>query len=229
MGKPAKAGATDAVGAILRDLERSASKKYRSDMKTRYGIVTGAEVYGVPVAKLKVLAKRIGRDHALAEALWRTGVHDARMLATMVGEPERVTAAQMNRWAKDFDNWGIVDTACFTLFDRAAGAFAQIDRWARHKDEFVKRAAFALLASAALHGRGTDADYVRGLELVERAATDPRNFVKKGVSWALRSVARRKSPALRGAARALAQKLASSDDPTERWIGKDALKAFAKA
>lgn len=229
MGRPAKAGATDAVGAIVRDLERSGSAKYRSDMKTRYGIVTRAEVYGVPVAKLNVLAKRIGRDQALAEALWRTGVHDARMLATMVGEPERVTAALMNRWAKDFDNWGIVDTACFRLFDRAKDAFGQIDRWARHKDEFVKRAAFALLASVALHGRGTDADHLRGLELVEREAGDSRNFVKKGVSWALRSVGRRKSPALRGAARALAQKLASSDDPTERWIGKDALKAFAKA
>lgn len=220
--------ATPDVQKVLRELSSSASKQYRADMAARYGIVTRAEVYGTPVAKLKLIAKRLGRDHALADALWRSGVHDARMLATMVDAPEQVSVAQMDRWKKDFDNWAIVDTACFNLFDRTPYAFRQIDKWSKAQDEFVKRAAFALLASVALHGHGADADHLQGLALIEREAADPRNFVKKGVSWALRAIGGKKSPPLRAAARALAQKLAGSSDATERWIGKDALRAFSK-
>jgi 3-methyladenine DNA glycosylase AlkD len=198
-------------------------------MFARYGIVTKAEAYGTPVAKLKLIAKRLGRDHALADALWRSGVHDARMLATMVDDPAQVTPAQMQRWARDFDNWGIVDAACFTLFDRTPHAFKQIETWAAAKDEFVKRAAFALLASCALHDQGGEAEHLRGLKLIAREAHDARNFVKKGASWALRAIGGRRSSKLRAAARALAQWLAASDDPAERWIGKDALRAFGKS
>lgn len=217
------------VEEALQEVKRGASQRYRADMMSRYGIVTRAVVYGTPVAQLRQIAKQLGRDHALADALWRSGVHDARMLATMIADPESTTIAQMNRWAKDFDNWALVDTACFKLFDRTPHAFQQIQKWAKAKDEFVKRAAFALLASAALHGHGSDADHLRGLDLIESAASDPRNFVKKGVSWALRAIGSKKSPRLCAAARALAQKLAASGDATERWIGKDALRAFAKA
>lgn len=150
------------------------------------------------------------------------------MLATMVEDAERVTPAQMDRWARDFDNWALVDTACFNLFDRTPHAFGRIQKWAGARDEFVKRAAFALLACAALHGRGTAADHLRGLDLIERAA-DPRNFVKKGVSWALRSIGGKRSPALRKAARELSSRLAASDDATERWIGKHALRQLARS
>jgi 3-methyladenine DNA glycosylase AlkD len=216
------------VDDVLRELRRSSSKQYRADMAARYGIVTRAEVYGTPVGKLRVLAKRIGYDHGLAQRLWRTGVHDARMLATMVDDPALVTPAQMERWASDFDNWGIVDTACFHYWDRTPHAFKQIEKWSKAKGEFVKRAAFALLASCALHKRGTDADFLRGLELIAREAADPRNFVKKSVNWALRSIGGKKSPQLRAAARATAKRLAESEDATERWVGADALKAFAK-
>ena len=227
---PAKAAAPKTLGvdAILRDLKRAGSPQYKADMATRYGIVTKAEVHGVPVGKLRAMAKEIGRDHALAEQLWRTGVHDARMLATMVDDPALVTPAQMEGWAKDFDNWGIVDTACFHYWDLTPHAFKQIEKWAKAKDEFVKRAAFALLASCALHKRGTDEDFLRGLELIERQASDPRNFVKKGVNWALRAIGGKQIPKLRAAARALAKRLADSEDATERWVGKDALRAFAK-
>jgi 3-methyladenine DNA glycosylase AlkD len=134
----------------------------------------------------------------------------------------------MDRWAKDFDNWGIVDTACFHYWDRTPHAFRQIEKWSKAKDEYVKRTAFALLASCALHGRGTDADFLRGLDLIEREAADPRNFVKKGVNWALRAIGGKQSPKLRAAARALAKRLSESEDATERWNGKDALRAFAK-
>jgi 3-methyladenine DNA glycosylase AlkD len=224
----AKASAVRDVEAVLRELKRHASAKFRADMSARYGIVTKDETFGTPMAKIKAIAKPLGKDHAFAEALWRTGVYEARILVSMVGEPERLTPAQMDRWAKDFDNWGVVDTLCFNLFDRSPHAFSQIRKWARAKDEYVRRGAFALLACTALHGHGEDADFLEALALVERASTDDRNFVKKGVSWALRAIGGKKSPKLRAAARELAGELSRSADRTARWIGKDALRAFAK-
>jgi len=214
--------------AILAELRRNGSAPYKADMAKRYGIVTKAEVYGVSVATLRAMAKKIGYDHDLSEKLWATGIHDARMLATMVDDPAAVTAAQMERWVKDMDNWGIVDTACFHYWDRSPHAFAKIEKWSKAKDEFVKRAAFALLASCALHKQGTDEQMLRGLELIEREAGDNRNFVKKANNWALRAIGGKKSLKLRAAARELAEQLASSDNATERWNGKDALRAFAK-
>lgn len=216
------------VDAVLRNLERNASKQFRADMSARYGIITKDKTFGTPMAKIKAIAKPIGKDHDFAEQLWRTGVYEARILASMVDEPERVTPVQMDRWAKNFDNWGVVDTLCFNLLDRTPHAFKQTEKWAKAKDEFVKRAAFALLACTALHNRGEEADFLAAMPLIEGAATDQRNFVKKGVSWALRAIGGKKSPKLRAAARALATRLAESDDPPSRWIGKDALRELAK-
>jgi 3-methyladenine DNA glycosylase AlkD len=212
------------VAAVLRDLERSASAKFRNDMAARYGIVTRAPVFGTPMAKIKAVAKDVGQDHAFADELWRTGVYEARMLASMVDEAGSVTAAQMDRWLAGCDNWALVDTLCFNLFDRTPHAFAKVTKWSRSKHEFVKRGAFALLASLAVHRRGADQDYLRALPLVESAATDERNFVKKGVSWALRAMLQRGSPKVRAAARSTAEKLATRAEPAPRWIGKDALK-----
>ncbi|MEZ6023172.1 MAG: DNA alkylation repair protein [Hyphomonadaceae bacterium] len=210
-------------------LKRNASAAYKADMVKRYAITSKAEIYGVPVGVLRALAKEAGSDHALAETLWASGVHDARMLATMVDDPAQVTPAQMDRWVKDCDNWALVDTACFHYWDRTAHAFAQIEKWAKSKDEFIKRAAFALLASCALHKRASDAQLLRGLELIEAHAVDPRNFVKKSANWALRVMGTRGSPPVRAAARELAEQLSVSDDATERWIGRDAVRAFDKA
>jgi 3-methyladenine DNA glycosylase AlkD len=165
----------------------------------------------------------------LAQALWLTGWYEARMLACLIDDPALVTPKQMDRWRADFDNWAIVDTVCFKLFDRVPGAFAKVEQWATLNEEFGRRAAFALLASLALHGHGEDADFRRGLALIEAAATDERNFVKKGVNWSLRAIGSKRSPALRAAARKLAERLAAQADKTARWIGKDALRAFAKA
>lgn len=213
------------VVAILRDLERNGSKQYFADMSARYGIVTKAKAFGVPVVTLRGMAKSIGRDHALADELWRTGVHDARMLATMIGDPALVTPALMDRWAKDFDNWGIVDTACFGFFDQSPHAFKQIAKWAKAKDEFVKRAAFALIASTALHRKELgDEPFLECLPIIEAGAADGRNFVKKGVSWGLRGIGKRKSPKLNAAALAVARRLSASEDAPSRWVGKDALR-----
>jgi 3-methyladenine DNA glycosylase AlkD len=146
------------------------------------------------------------------------------MLATLVDEPELVTATQMDEWCRDFDNWAICDTACFALFDRTPHAWRKVAAWSTRKDEFQKRAAFALLACLALHDKTTaDAPFAKLLALVEVGARDERNFVKKGANWALRAVGRR-SPALHAAAVALARRLAASEDAAPRWVGKDALR-----
>jgi 3-methyladenine DNA glycosylase AlkD len=149
------------------------------------------------------------------------------MLSAFVDEPDRVTAGQMDRWARDFDNWAVCDHLCFHLFDRTPHAWRKIDQWSRRRAEFVKRAAFALLASVALHDKSApDAPFVRSLRLVEAGAADERNFVKKGVSWGLRSVGRR-NRALNAAAIKVARRLAGSADAAPRWVGKDALRELA--
>jgi 3-methyladenine DNA glycosylase AlkD len=130
----------------------------------------------------------------------------------------------MDRWCRDFDNWGVVDTVCFKLFDRTPHAFAKVEQWADLKDEFGRRASFALLASLALHDkRAGDISFIRCLPLVERAATDQRNFVKKGVSWALRSIGRRNIE-LNAEAVRLAKRLMASPEPAAKWVGRESLR-----
>lgn len=218
---------SDRVREVLGRLKRQGSARAREDMLKRYGIVA-PKAYGVPMNAIQRLAKSLGRDHDLALALWSTGWYEARLLAAYVDHPEQVSSAQMDRWAKDFDNWGVCDTLCFCLFDRTPYAWRKVTLWAGRRDEFVKRAAFALLASLALHDKATgDPPFLATLPLIERAAADQRNFVKKGVSWALRSIGRR-SPALRAASVDLARRLAASEQPGERWVGRDAVRELTK-
>jgi len=223
------AGAIDErVQAVLRALESHASAKVRDEMAPRYGLVVDRAM-GVPMARMQLVAKPLRPDHELAEALWDTGWYEARMVACMVDDPAQVTPEQMDRWRADFDNWGIVDTVCFKLFDQVPHVHAKIAEWTALNDEFGRRAGFALLACTALHANGEEADFLRGLALIEACATDERNFVRKGVNWALRAIGGKKNPRLRSEARALAGRLAASSDRTARWNGKDALRAFAKA
>ena len=224
----AKARGAHDVEAALARLKRLGSKAFRDQMAARFGIVTKDETYGVSMAHVQELGKEIGRDHDLASALWTSGVYEGRMLAIHVEDPTRVTAAQMDRWARDFDNWATCDTACFKLFDRLPHAWAKVPAWAKRREEFVKRAGFALLASLALHDKkADDARFLQLLPLIEMASDDDRNFVKKGVNWALRAIGTRNAK-LKSAASAVAEDLASSDVASARWIGKDALKALSK-
>ncbi|MGZ8709486.1 MAG: DNA alkylation repair protein, partial [Thermoanaerobaculia bacterium] len=132
---------------------------------------------------IKALAKILGRNHPLALALWETGVYEARMLASFIGDPEKLTPAQMDRWCRDFDNWGFCDAMAFNLFDRSPHAWAKVRQWSGRKREFEKRAAFALLWSLSLHDKSApDEKFLEGLKLIEREATDDRNFVKKAVN-----------------------------------------------
>ena len=223
--RTAKVAPTSAA-EVLAALRRAGTKKVRDDM-LRYGIVA-PKAFGVRVAALQQLAKKIGRDHALAQELWASGFYEARMLAGFVDEPALVTAAQMERQCRDFDNWAICDHLCFHLWDRTPHAFAQVSKWARRREEFVKRAAFALLASLALHDKAAgDAPFLACLPLAERAATDERNFVKKGVSWALRGIGMR-SLALHTAVMSLAERLVGSGDPAAAWVGRDVRRDLAR-
>jgi 3-methyladenine DNA glycosylase AlkD len=215
------------VASALRWLKNHSSKSVRDGM-SRYAI-PNQHALGVRMADIQKLAKQLGRDHALAMALWKTRVYEAQMLTAYVDEPARVTPAQMDAQARAFDNWAICDTLCFALWVWTPHAFAKVRQWATSRDEFVKRASFALLASVALKDKDArDRDFVRGLALIEKAAFDERNFVKKAVNWALRGIGSR-NPALNDAAVALAKKLAASTEPAPRWIGKDALRQLGSS
>jgi 3-methyladenine DNA glycosylase AlkD len=215
------------VARALRWLEDHASKSVRDGM-LRYAIPND-DALGVRMGDIQKLARQLGRDHSLALALWKTGMYEARMLAAYIDEPARVTTAQMDAQARAFDNWAICDTLCFALWVQTPHAFAKIHQWASSRHEFVKRAAFALLASVALKDReARDSEFLRGLKLIEKAAADERNFVKKAVNWALRGIGSR-NLALNDAALAVAERLAQSTEPAPRWVGMDASRQLRSA
>ena len=210
------------VRAVVDSLRKQSSKAQR-DSLSRYGIVAPTAL-GVSVGALKKISKDLGRQQALAEDLWATGIYEARMLAAFVGEPDLVTPALMDRWCKEFDNWAVCDQVCFHLFDRTPHAWSKVEKWAKRKPEFEKRAAFALLWGLTVHDKhAEDASYIRALKLIESAADDDRHFVKKAVNMALRATGKR-NPKLRVAAIGTAKRLASSDVESESWIGRDALR-----
>jgi 3-methyladenine DNA glycosylase AlkD len=188
----------------------------------RYGIPSDG-AYGVTVGELRAFAKGIGRNHALAQALWSSGRYEARMLAAFVDDPAEVTVAQMNAWAGEFDNWAICDTACFALFDRSPHAWSRVRAWAGARPLFTKRGAFALLWGLTVHDKAAaDRAFLECLPLIEKAASDERDLVMKGVGMALRALGKR-NPALRRAAVTLASRLASSEGP-QAWIGRSTLR-----
>jgi len=192
----------------------------------RYGIPNDG-AFGVPMGTLLAFAKRLGKDHALAAALWKTGRYEARLLAALVDEPSRVTRKQMDAWASAFDSWAVTDSVCFHLFSRVPAAWEKARQWSASPREFVKRGGFALMASLVLRDKAApDARFVALLPLMERGARDERNFVKKAVNWALRTVGKR-SRTVHAAALAAARRLAESDEPAPRWVGKDALRELA--
>jgi 3-methyladenine DNA glycosylase AlkD len=207
-------------------LKRLATRK-TLDGFARYAIHSD-QALGVSMGAIQGVAKKLGRDHALALELWKTGVYEARILASMVAESERVTPVLMDRWCRDFDNWAITDTVCFKLFDQTPHAMKKVAAWSRLRGEFQKRAAFALLASIAVHDKSIpDAAFVPCFTLIATGAQDERNFVVKGVSWALRSIGHR-NLRLHEQAVAQARTLAEAEDRASRWVGKDALRDLTR-
>jgi 3-methyladenine DNA glycosylase AlkD len=207
---------------ILSTLRTLASPENVAGM-ARFGIVS-REVLGVSMPELWPLAKQIGRHHDLADQLWQTDILEARLLAALIDDWRQVTPAQMDRWTRDFDNWGLCDGCCMHLFRQTPFAYEKAIAYSAAAQEFVKRTGFTLMATLAVHDkRVPDATFAAFLPLIEREAGDPRNFVKKAVNWALRQIGKR-SLALNEPAVALARNLAQSDNRAARWVGSDALR-----
>jgi 3-methyladenine DNA glycosylase AlkD len=212
---------------ILQTLDALASDAVRESLK-RFAIpIAGAR--GIKTPDLHALARKIGRDHQLAAALWETGIFEARALAALVDEPEKVTRSQMDRWARAFDSWAICDCCCCYLFRKTPFARAKALEWAAKKPEFVKRAGFALMAYLALHDKAwADAVFVEFLSFVEDAADDDRPFVRKAVNWALRQIGKRNRH-LHPLAIQTAEAIRTRGTRSARWIAADALRELRSA
>src|SRR5215469_1789678 len=194
----------------------------------RFGI-RAKIVYGVAKPKMDELARRIGKDHQLALALWASGVHDARILAGMIDLPNEVSSEQMERWVRDFDNWDVCDGTCCHLFVFAAPAWKKAIAWSRREPEFIKRAGFALMAYLAYRDKqATDAQFQTVLPLIEREAGDDRHFVKKAVNWALRNIGKRNLRLNREAIQS-AERIQRQGSRAARWIAADALRELRSA
>jgi 3-methyladenine DNA glycosylase AlkD len=207
---------------------RALGERRNVDGMARFGI-RAKVVYGVAKPKMDELARRIGKDHQLALELWASGVHDARILAGMIDLPREVSSQQMERWARDFDNWDVCDGTCCHLFVFAAQAWKKAIAWSRREPAFIKRAGFALMAYLAYRDKqAADAQFRRVLPLIEREAYDDRNFVRKAVNWALRNIGKRNLRLNREATRAAAR-IRRQDSPSARWIAADALRELKSA
>lgn len=210
------------VSEIVASLKAHGSRKNVEGM-ARFGIISPG-AFGVSAPVLRSMARQIGRNHKLAERLWRTGFLEARILAAFVDEPERVTAAQMDQWAGDFDSWAVCDGVCLHLFVRTPHAHGKVQRWCKDKREFVRRAGFALIACLAVHDKkASDKEFERFLPAIRRAATDERNFMKKAVNWALRQIGKRNANLNKHAIK-VAEQIARLDSRSARWIAADALR-----
>ena len=188
----------------------------------RYGISSSGTL-GVPMPALRALARAAGRDHALAGQLWASGIHEARILASLIDDPAAVTARQMDRWIRDVDSWDVCDQLCQNLLRYTPTAFATARRWSRARAEFKRRAAFSLMAGLAVKSKAPDSSFEAFFPLIREAAGDDRNLVKKAVNWALRQIGKR-NPALRQRAIVVALEIRAVDSGPARWIAAGALR-----
>jgi 3-methyladenine DNA glycosylase AlkD len=194
----------------------------------RFGI-RSRKALGVPTPTLRAMAKRIRRNHTLAQELWQTGILEARVIASLIADPMMVTEALMESWAADFDSWGVCDCACCVLFDKTEFAWKKAVEWSRRDEEYVKRGGYAIMAALAVHDKAApDAKYLRFLPAIRRGATDERNFVRKAANWALRQIGKR-NRALNRAAIAEARKIRKLHSRSARWIAADALRELQSA
>ncbi len=207
---------------ILRTLKSLSDPRAMQGM-ARFGI-NSQNTYGVSIPNLRKMAKDIGKDHSLAQQLWSSGIHEARILASMVDDPTRVTDAQMERWVRDFDSWDVCDQCCMNLFEETTFAYRKCVEWSSGEAEFVKRAGFVLMARLAVSDKDAkDQPFERFLRLIKKEASDERNFVKKAVNWALRQIGKRNLHLNRKAV-ATARAIQQMDSSSAGWIAADALR-----
>jgi 3-methyladenine DNA glycosylase AlkD len=205
------------------DKLRSKAKPEQLEGMAKYGMTIEKRL-GVPVPDMRKLAKELGRDHKLALNLWRTGIAEARILAGMVGDPDKLTEEQMEEWVKDINSWDVCDQVCMNLFEKNRLAWKKIVDWSEREEEFVRRTAFSLIACLAWHDKkASDEKFIELLPVIVRGATDERNFVRKAVNWALRNVGKRNLN-LNEAAINTAREIQRLDSKAARWIAADAIR-----
>lgn len=191
----------------------------------RYGI-RFKKAYGMSMPELRALAKKYKPNHSLALELWETEIHECMILAFLIDDYKQVTKAQMQKWVNRFDSWDICDGCCFNLFDKTPYAYEKVIEWSSSEKEFVKRAAFAIIAGLSIHNKKADDElYLEFLPIIERESNDERNFVRKAVNWALRQIGKR-NPNLYKEAIKVAKRIEKQDSKSARWIAKDALREF---
>jgi 3-methyladenine DNA glycosylase AlkD len=189
----------------------------------RFGI-NPKNTLGVSIPIIRKMGKEIGKNHELAQQLWSSGIHEARILAGLIDDFKLVDEEQMEKWVKDFDSWDVCDQVCMNLFDKTKYAYKKAMEWSSRKEEFVKRAAFALVASLSVHDKkAKDEDFLKFLPIIKRESTDERNFVRKAVNWALRQIGKRNNK-LQKAAIKTAKEILKIDSKSARWIASDAIR-----
>jgi 3-methyladenine DNA glycosylase AlkD len=215
------------VPVIVKVLRSEGSPRNVEGM-ARFGI-SSARAFGVSAPVIHSIAKEIGKDHDLALKLWSTGILEARLIAGLVGEPSLVTKKLMNSWVRDFDNWAVCDGSCGNLFDKTPFAYEMAFLWAKRRQEFVKRAGFVLMASLAVHDKEAPNErFLKFLPVIKKEADDQRNFVRKGVNWALRQIGKR-NVKLNATAISVGKELRTRPSSAARWIASDALRELESA
>jgi 3-methyladenine DNA glycosylase AlkD len=214
------------VDEVIAEIKKLSSDKGKA-AQAYFGI-KDIHNYGLTTPQMKALAKKIGRNHALALQLWKTGIHEARHIAAMTADPKQVTEKMMEQWMKDFNSWDIVDGCCLTLFDKTPFAWKKAIEWAKRKPEFEKRAAFSLMAILAVHDKkAADSQFEKFFPHIIRESGDERNFVRKAVNWALRQIGKRNKRLCKKTI-AIAKEIYKKDDPSSKWIAADALRELEK-
>jgi len=211
---------------IIKKLKSMANPKNVAGM-ARFGIRPASKILGISIWELRKLKKDIGTDHALAQKLWATGVHEARILASFIEDPMKVTEKQLDRWVSDFDSWDIVDQVS-QLIAHTPHVIKKIKEWSKRDEEFIKRTAFSLIAELAWwEKKMTDRDFEKFFQIIKKASTDERNYVKKAVNWALRNIGKR-NKTLNKRAIQVAKEIQSANRRTNsksaRWIAADAIR-----
>jgi 3-methyladenine DNA glycosylase AlkD len=210
------------IDKILKDLRSKGSERNREGM-SRFGINVN-KAFGVSVPDMRNVAKQIGKDHNLALKLWKTGYHEARIVASMIDDRKLVTEEHMEEWVRDFNSWDLCDQCCSNLFDKTPFAYKKAIQWSRRKEEFVKRAGFTLMATLAVHDKKTENKvFKKFLPIIKRESADDRNFVKKAVNWALRQIGKRNRELNKEAVKT-AKEILKMDSKAARWIAFDAIR-----
>ncbi len=208
---------------IVKELKKRKNPENVAGM-ARFGINPKGTL-GVRIWDLRIMAKKIGKNHELALKLWDSKIHEARLLASMIDEPDLVTEKQMEKWVSDFDSWDICDQVCTNLFDITKFAYRKVDQWTKRDEEFVKRAGFVLIVGLVVHDKNAkDEDFIKYFNVIKKESTDERNYVKKAVSWALRQVGKKRSKMLNELALKTAKEILKIDSPSAQFIAKDTIR-----